>query len=145
MNQKNNLIMLAIAILVGLVGFYTGTLYQKNQNPRFGFNGENMMGNTRRFDDGGRRGMMNSGGRNGGFRPVVGQILSQDDKSITVKMTDGSSRIILLSDTTDINKAETVDKNALTVGQTVRVFGIVNSDGSVTAQDIQLNPTQPQQ
>ena len=78
------------------------------------------------------------GGRNG--NAVVGEILSKDDTSITVKLTDGSSKIVVLSSNTVINKAAIATKNDLTTGERVAVFGTVNSDGSVTAQDIQLNP-----
>jgi hypothetical protein len=80
-----------------------------------------------------------------GFRPVAGEIISKDDKSITVKLQDGSSKIVMLSTTTQINKAQTVDATSLVVGETVRVIGNVNADGSVTAQDIQINPVQAQQ
>ncbi len=77
-------------------------------------------------------------GMNG--RPISGEILSSDDKSITVKLQDGSSKIVLLSDKTQINKATSVTKLDLKSGEKVAVFGSENSDGSVTAQNIQLNP-----
>jgi hypothetical protein len=137
--SKNILLMGLCAIFVGGAGFYGGTLYQKGLNPRGGFNGQ-------LFGRGAAGGMTNTGGsqRAGGMglRPVSGEIISKDDKSITVKMQDGSSRIVMYSTTTQINKAQTVDATSLVVGETVRVFGSVNTDGSVTAQDIQLNPAQ---
>ncbi|MCL4366320.1 DUF5666 domain-containing protein [Patescibacteria group bacterium] len=69
------------------------------------------------------------------------QSLRSDDlKSITVKLSDGSSKIILLSAQTQLNKAEVAAKSDLAVGERVAVFGSVNSDGSVNAQNIQLNP-----
>lgn len=121
---------LAIALLVaGLaVGFFGGMQYQKGQSVQGGFNGQaNQQG--RRF-----------AGQNGNNRPVAGKILSADDKSITVKLPDGSGKIVLLSDQTQINKAEVAAKSDLKVGERVAVFGVANSDGSVTAQNIQLNP-----
>jgi hypothetical protein len=147
-DSKTMLLMAAVAILMGGAGFFGGTLYQKNITPRYGENGRigaNMMGRGA----GGFNGT-NTGGLGGqrtggmGFRPVVGNIISQDGKSITIQLTDGSSKIVLLSDTTVINKAEKVDASALVAGEVVRVFGTTNSDGSVTAQDIQLNPEQAQ-
>ena len=77
------------------------------------------------------------GGRGG---QVTGEVSSSDDKSITVKMADGSSKIILLSTTTSIIKSSEASKTDLTVGAKVGVFGQANPDGSVTAQNIQLNP-----
>jgi hypothetical protein len=72
----------------------------------------------------------------------LGEIISSDDKSITVKLQDDSSKIILINAKTFINKAQTVDKTELKVGEKVSVFGAENTDGSVTAQNVQLNPTQ---
>lgn len=63
-----------------------------------------------------------------------------DDKSITVKLQDGSSKIVLLSNTTAYNKSATGAKSDLKTGEKVAVFGTENSDGSVTARDVQLNP-----
>src|SRR6185369_11294861 len=80
-----------------------------------------------------------AGGRNG-FRPVTGEILNADDKSITVKMMDGSTKIVLLTSTTTYNKAAQASKSDLVTGERVGVFGTANADGSVTAQNIQLNP-----
>ncbi len=144
--QDSKTILIAIlgAVLIGGVGFYGGTLYQKGKSS-IGFNSRMMGANFGRSGNGDARdGRTGSGGTLGsmanraGFRPIVGEILSKDDKSITVKLQDGSSKIVLLAQSTVINKAEKVDASALIVGDSVRVFGTTNSDGSVTAQDVQL-------
>ena len=141
-DSKTLLVMFAVAILTAGAGFYCGIVYQKGKTPKVGPNG--FM--ARDFNRDGRNQMPlpGSGGRMAGgmLRPVVGEILSKDDKSVTVKLQDGSSKLVMLSSSTVINKAEKVDAGALIVGETVRVFGTTNSDGSVTAQDIQLNPEQ---
>lgn len=80
------------------------------------------------------------GGFNRGMRPVAGEIISSDANSLTVKMQDGSTRIVILSEKTEINKAEKAGKEDLKTGESVAVFGTENSDGSMTAQNIQLNP-----
>ena len=102
--------------------------YQQSKSPagRFG----NFTGN--------RNGQFQQRGQ--GFRPVNGEIIAVDDKSITVKLQDDSSRIVILTDTTVINKSAQGSKSDLKVGEKVAVFGIENSDKSVTAQNIQLNP-----
>jgi len=137
--MKNNYLVTAILIIAFAAGaFYGGTLYQKSKQPSFGqFNRGTTNGTSRNGITG------TSGGQRGqgqGFRPVNGQIISADDKSITVKLTDGSSKIVLFSGSTQINKATQGTKSDLTQGTTVAVFGQDNSDGSVTAQNIQLNP-----
>ncbi len=113
-----------MAAVVGAGGFFAGMQYQKMQR-------QNMAGM-------GNRGQFGMRGR--GMGATVGQIISQDDKSITVKMQDGSSKIILISGSTAINKAATGSKSDLQNGTTVAVFGMSNSDGSVTAQSVQINP-----
>ncbi|PIQ72757.1 hypothetical protein COV86_01415 [Candidatus Roizmanbacteria bacterium CG11_big_fil_rev_8_21_14_0_20_35_14] len=127
--MKNNIVLIIVlALLVGGLGFYGGMKYQQSQ--RVSFSGQ--------FNN--RQGIRSGTNSRGGFQPVSGEIIASDDKSITVKLQDGSSKIILLSDKTQINKAETVDKSQLKTGEKVAVFGTENTDGSVTATNIQLNP-----
>lgn len=135
MSMKNNYIITAVlVIIIGAGAFYGGMQYQKAQRPSFGqFNGQ----------VGGRRGADGQNtrfgnGANGGM--VTGEVTSQDSNSITVKMPDGSSKIVILSGSTTINKQATGTKDDLKSGEKVAVFGTTNSDGSVTAQSIQLNP-----
>ena len=139
-DSKTFFVMFAVAILTAGAGFYGGIMFQKSKTPKANPNGLA----TRSFNRNSNNQMPipGAGGRMGGgmLRPLVGEILSKDDKSVTVKMQDGSSKIVMLSATTVINKAEKVDAGALAVGETIRVFGTTNPDGSVTAQDIQLNP-----
>ena len=129
--MKNNTILIAIiaALVFGGGGFFAGMKYQDS----------NLAKNSgREFNRAGNRGQF--GQRGGMGRPVAGEILSSDDKSITVKLQDGSSKIVLFSDKTQINKAAVAAETDLKVGEKVAVFGSENSDGSVTAQNIQLNP-----
>ena len=76
-----------------------------------------------------------------GFRPIMGEVLSQDDKSFTVKMPDGGSKIILFSEKTTLHKANDATKSDLKAGEQVSVFGTENPDGSLTAQNIQIGTT----
>jgi hypothetical protein len=80
------------------------------------------------------------GGQRGttGMTPVGGEIISQDDTSVTVKMPDGSSKIVILSENTTINKSSTGSKTDLKTGEQITAFGTQNQDGSVTAQNISI-------
>jgi hypothetical protein len=132
--MKNPQILAAVLLIVGLgAGFFGGMQYQKSQRSS-GFiqsggpGGQNGAG--RRFGGG--------AGGNGGR--VVGQIISSDSNSITVKLQDGSSKIVVVPASAAINKAAQGSKADLTTGTTVAVFGTSNSDGSVTASNVQINP-----
>lgn len=131
MGKNNILVIILVAVLVGAGAFFGGMKYQQSKTPSRQFGG----GQGIRAGQGGQ-----GQGTRQGFRPVNGEIISADEKSITVKMQDGTSRIVLFSDKTEINKASTGTKEDLKVGEKVAVFGTDNSDGSVTAQNIQLNP-----
>lgn len=131
MKNKNLIIAILILIVGAGAGFFGGMKYRDHQisKQRASFAGGNFQ----------RNGANGTAGRIG-VRGVEGNILSVDDKGITVKLTDGSSKIVLISDTTQINQALAATKTDLKVGTMVAVFGQTNSDGSVTAQSIQINP-----
>jgi ABC-type Na+ transport system ATPase subunit NatA len=129
-NIKNNTIVIVLiaAIVAGTAGFFGGMQYQRSQRGSF----------ARQFGAG--QGMMGANGANrgGGFRPVAGEILSSDKNSVTVKMTDGSSKIVVFTDKTTINKTATASASDLKVKEQVVVFGNENADGTVTAQSVQI-------
>lgn len=122
-----------IAVIVGAAGFFGGMQYQKSMSfSQFG-SGMN------RFSSGqGSQGRFFMGGnRNGGSR-VIGNVLSMDSNSMTVKTPDGSTRIVILAGSTTYSKATTGTVSDVKTGENVSVFGTINSDGSVTAQNIQI-------
>lgn len=132
--MKNNIALVGIiALLVGGgAGFFGGMQYQKTQRPSFGqFAGAG-------FGARGGSGANGARGRNG--NGAVGTILSVDSNSITVKLSDGSSKIVLLTSSTSINKAALGTVSDLSVGTLVAAFGTTNSDGSVTASNVQIDP-----
>lgn len=126
-----------IILLAGLgIGFGGGYYFKNYQlsktraNLFSQFQGRGQMAST---NDHGQRSVFQNGGM------FSGEILSQDDKSITVKLADGSTKIIILGDSTTYSKTETGAKSDLKIGTQVGIFGTTNSDGSITASDIQLN------
>ena len=143
---------IAVAVVVGGGAFFGGMKYAESKSPRGQFSRadfQNLSPEERqqRFgaNAGGAFGGDHAGGggfrggeRRGGF--TAGEILSKDDKSVTVKLQDGGSRIIFLSDSTQISKSTSGTLSDLAVGESIMVTGTANSDGSVTAQTIQLRP-----
>lgn len=128
--MKNNVIYtIVIVVLVAAGAFYGGMTYQKSQSSNF---------SGRQFGQGNQNAQ--GARRLNGGRPVVGEILSQDANSITVKLQDGGSKIILLSKSTTVSKTDTASISDLKTGVRIAAFGTDNADGSLTAQNIQLNP-----
>ena len=125
---------IVISVVVAAVGFFGGMQFQKMQRVRMMGQFGDVSGQAR-FGQAGQNRMMS-----GSNRPIVGEITSNDETSLTVKMMDGSSRIVILSNGTAINKQATGVKSDLKTGERVLVIGTANSDGSVTATNIQLNP-----
>lgn len=132
-NSTNMILIVGIGVVALGMGFFGGMQYQKTQTrAAFGQGrGNGQFAGASGF--GGPRG-------NGTNRPVTGTILNQDDKSITVQLQDGSSKIVLITGSTTINKADSATKSDLTTGMKVAAFGTTNADGSITAQNVQLNP-----
>ncbi len=124
-NPKLITILAVLLVLAGGGGFYAGMKYQESKRPRARFGNFQGAGQFQRGQQ---------------FRPVNGEIISTDDQSITVKLQDGSSKIVLLTDTTTISKSADAEETDLKVGEKVAAFGTENSDGSLTGQNIQLNP-----
>jgi len=134
--MKNlNVILIILVVVAAAGGFAGGMKYQEGKQKS---NSRQFAGSQLGVRMGG-----NNGGGNGsqvGFRPVSGEITGSDDKSITVKLQDGSSKIVLLAESTEFLKSLSGSKGDLKVGDKVVVIGSDNPDGSVTAQNVQINP-----
>lgn len=138
--MKNKKILLGVAAIV-LVGAGFGGVYTfaKSQSPRAQFGSFSVNGQTVQFS--GRAGAGGASlrtGANGGF--TAGEILSKDANGITIKMQDGSSKIVLVGSSTQIAKQTSGTLDDLSVGENVTVTGSQNSDGSITAQMVSLRP-----
>ena len=133
----NKLILVAaiVAVVVGSGAFYGGMKYvQGNRQQRFSqTSGSNIGGQI------GLRG--GQGGAGGGL--VSGDIISKDSQSITVKMREGSSKIVFFSDLTEVSKFVAGTSADLVIGKSVTVIGKTNSDGSITATSVQMRPNLP--
>jgi len=136
--QKNNVtIIVIVALIFAAGGFFGGMKYQESKTPSFA--GRTVPGGQfpggaqgdRQVPEGGQLRQQN-------FSPVSGEIVSIDEGSITVSMPDGSSKIVLLTDTTSVNKTEEGSESDLIVGEQVMIIGSQNSDGSVTAQNVSI-------
>jgi len=92
------------------------------------------MGGGEKGDIGAR--FKNGGSANGGF--MNGEVVLKDDTSLTVKLRDGGSKIIILSSDTVVIKSATGTSEDLLVGGQVTVTGEADSSGVITAKTIQV-------
>lgn len=158
--NKLILIIIAVAIVVGGGSFYGGMKYAESKGPRGGFSRadfQNLSPEERqqRFQElganvGGAFGEDHEGGsgfRGGRFgsgtdgsRPLTGEVISQSDDSLTIKLSDGSTKIVFVSNNTQITKSVEGALGDLVTGEQIFVGGTENPDGSYTAQTIQLRP-----
>lgn len=129
MIKQTILATVATSVIVGAGGFFGGTLYQKSRTPQF---------TPGQFQN--RLGQSGNQNRNGtiGFRPANGEITNIDSDTITLKTSDGSSKLVVYSDSTKVNKTTQATKNDLKVGDQVMVIGNQGSDGTLTAESISV-------
>lgn len=124
--MKNLPIIFAVILVVVASGaFFGGMKYQESKTPSR--NGNPAQNQFR------QRNIANS-------TAVNGAVLNVDAKTLTVKLSDGSSKIILFSDKTTVSESTASATTDIKTGEKVAVFGTTNPDGSVTAQNIQINP-----
>ena len=128
MNQKQIVSMLVVAVIFAAGGFFGGMKYQQNKTPAIAVRGQggNPGGQGRRF-----------GGPNGGSF-VGGEVLSTGTNTMTVKNMNGGSQIVILAPSTQYRKAVDGTAADVAVGGQVTVTGTTNSDGSLTAQSVQI-------
>ena len=138
MKNKKIVIGVLVCLVVAGLSFWGGMKYGQSKNNNFALNSRQggFNQNLVAGQNSGRMGMRGSTG--GGF--VTGEILSKDEKSMTIKIRDGGSKIVFFSPTTKVEK--TVDGTIVdaSVGKQVTIVGTTNSDGSVVATSIQMRP-----
>jgi len=137
-----------VAVVVGGGAFYGGMKYVQGRGGRGNFTNltpeqrQQFMANAGAGFRGGagQDGRLPAGrqGMGGGF--IAGEIISKDDKSITIKMPDGGSKIVFYSDATEVGKFISGTAVDLEIGKNITVNGTANQDGSLTAQSVQIRP-----
>jgi hypothetical protein len=139
MQNKNIVISVIVCVVVAGISFWGGMKYDASKNVinqmtnRGGQGGFNQNGGIK------NQGMR--GGINGGA--VLGEILSVDSTSMTIKLRDGGSKIVLFSPSSKVEKTVDGTTSDVVVGKTVMVTGTANPDGSVSATSIQMRPAFP--
>ena len=138
--MKNIISILATALIVGGAAFYGGLQYNNSQALSANFpNSGNPPQSIQRQGGNTAFGRRINGAQAGNL--INGQIISIDDKSLTVKLRDGGSKIVFFSASAQITKTTDGTSKDLVAGKEIMVNGTVNADGSITAQNIQIRPS----
>jgi len=135
LEKKMITLLVVVAVVIGGLAFYAGDAYAAHKTTGVSTSayGQFAAGAGGR---GGRTG--GAGAFGGGFSG--GQVISKDATSITVQGRDGSSKIVFYTSSTPIMKTASGTISDVSVGSNIVVTGTPNSDGSITAQSIQLRP-----
>ena len=128
MNNKTTVWVIVLVVVAG-GAFWGGMQYAKSSTPATAVRTAGSGSYT------GARGTRTAGG---GF--TSGQIVSSDATSITIQMQSGSSQVVFYSPTTQIMKSTSGSAADLAAGVNVMISGTTNSDGSLTANSIQIRP-----
>jgi hypothetical protein len=126
-NYKVHIVWLLIAIVALVGGWYYGKTASASS-----------AGRTGAFASSTRAGFAGRAAAGGGF--VAGQVLSLGSQSFTVQLANGNSEVVFYSSSTSVVQPTVVPVSDLVVGANVMIGGTTNSDGSVTAQTIQIRP-----
>lgn len=127
-------IIIIALIVVGASAFYAGNKYGAVQK------------NNRSMISGNKGGIfLGNGERRGAGAPdkgslVRGQVISKNTSTITIKLDNGGSKVVLYSTSTLVRQTVQTTVDQIQPGENVTVTGAANSDGSVTANSIQMVP-----
>lgn len=146
MKKNQSLFLIIGAIVIAGLSFFAGTRYQLSQasSSAQGFgNGQGqriVQGNSQGSGQG--NGQQQNNGKSGqnGFQGgmISGEIASQDGQSLTIKMADGSTKIVIVAESTTYKKSTDASASDLKIGESIMVSGTSNTDGSVTAKTVTI-------
>lgn len=140
--NKHYIIAGTAAVIIAGGSFYGGTIYAKRTTSERGqLRGQGAAPLMRMNGQGGAGAQIQfrGGTTNGGF--TAGEVIATDDKSITVKLADGGSKVVFVAESTKVTKTTDGSITDVAQGKNIVVMGTANADGSVTAATIQLRPT----
>jgi hypothetical protein len=129
--MKNNYVTIVVAIACAVIFFFIGMAYGKG-----GTTTAATAGARGAFSSSTRGGFGGRAGAGGGF--VTGQIVSVSNGTIVVQMPNGNSANVFFSSSTQVIKPQVAPVSTLTPGTMVMIGGTTNTDGSVSAQTIQI-------
>jgi uncharacterized protein YneF (UPF0154 family) len=123
-------LLLLVIVLVG--GFFGGMKYEESQVLK------NLTPEKMREIFQQTRGQFQTQRQRIGQGFILGEVISKDEKSLTIKLPDGSTRIVFLSESTQILKSVQGNIQDIEIGKQVIVSGEQTTEGFLTAKTIQI-------
>lgn len=141
--KKNQYILILVALLISGASFFAGTRYQSNRKGNLAaFSASRDMDQGQRGQQVGQQANVRMGQANPqGGAIINGEIISKDGQSLTLKMSDGGAKIVIVADSTLYKKSIDAVVADLTMGENVTIIGTNNTDGSVTAKTVTIGET----
>ena len=127
--MKKNYITIVVAIACAVIFFFIGVSYGKGS-------AATATAGRGAFSSSTRAGLAGRGAAGGGF--VTGQIVSVGNGTAVVQLPNGNSQNVFFSSSTQVIRPQVASVSSLTPGTQVMIGGTTNSDGSVSAQTIQI-------
>ncbi len=126
MKNKTHIIWAAVAIVALVAGIFWGRTMAgaASGNSRFGASSSS----SRTF----------AGRNNSSANVFAGQVSAIDGSSITLQLPNGNSEVVLYASSTPVTEPTNVSIAKIVAGADIMVMGTQNSDGSVTAQSIEI-------
>ena len=126
-----------LLIIVGGGAFYGGMKYGQSKWGLGNFSRQNFQN----LSEEERQQLFQRGvGMRTGAGFLNGEVIARDEQSLTLKLPDGSTKIIFFSSSTQTSKTIEGTIDDIEIGKEIMVSGDQNSDGSYTAKTIQLSP-----
>lgn len=115
-----------LILIAGVGGFYGGTMYGKKEN------NQPSQKIIRPMDPSKDQPTRENGG------VFNAEVVSVDNDVLTVKLQDGTSKIVLIPETTPIRTSKQLSFKDIKVGEMLIVTGYVNDESTIRARSIQV-------
>ncbi len=133
-------IFVVLILVVGSGAFYGGMKYQQSKGSFGNFSRQNLQNlseEQRQQLQANIGGSFQRGSGGAGSNFLNGEVIAKDEQSLTLKMPDGSSKIVFFSTSTTVSEMTEGSINDIEIGKQIMITGQQNSDGSYTAKTIQ--------
>ena len=126
--EKKTLAVVGVVIIAALVAFYAGAKYEKHKLSALGL----------------LSGSKNSSKKAAAANPSLkGTVTAKDDKSVTIKMADGTTKTISYSPSMTFGKSGTGSASEVFVGELVVIAGENDANGNFVPTNIRASKKSP--